>query len=113
MNVMRDPSSQDSTVMQTPGYSPKHHFQIRSFFNVSRSVDWDTTLQYVSNLTNGSIPSYTRLDTRVGWRFIKSMEVSIVGQNLLQPLHPEFPDLFGVDHTEVERTVFGKVTWRF
>jgi iron complex outermembrane receptor protein len=113
MSVVRDPTSQDSTIMLTPGYSPKNHFQIRSLFNVSKNIDWDTTLQYVSNLTTGSIPSYTRLDTRLGWRPRKSMEISIVGQNLLRPLHFEFPDSFGLDSTQVERSVFGKITWRF
>jgi iron complex outermembrane recepter protein len=113
MSVVRDPSSQDSTIMQMPGLSPKHHFQVRSLFNVSKNIDWDTTLQYVSNLTNGSIPSYTRLDTRLGWRLGKRTELSIVGQNLLRPLHFEFPDSFGLEHTQVERSVFGKITLRF
>lgn len=37
----------------------------------------------------------------------RDLEISIVGQNLLSPRPPEFLG------TEVERSVFGKITWRF
>ena len=40
-------------------------------------------------------------------------EISLVGQNLLTPRHAEFPDFYPVLHTQVERSVFGKITWRF
>jgi hypothetical protein len=43
----------------------------------------------------------------------KSIELSVVGQNLLTPLHAEFHNAFEVRRTLVERSVFGKITWRF
>jgi iron complex outermembrane receptor protein len=54
-----------------------------------------------------------RLDTRFAWRIGESLEVSVVGQNLLQPKHAEFPDIHYVNHMQDQRSFFGKITWRF
>jgi hypothetical protein len=58
-------------------------------------------------------PRYTRLDSRLGWRLGESLELSIVGQNLLSPDHAEYHDAFAILHSLMARSVFGKVTWRF
>ncbi len=113
MSVVRDPGSQDSTVEQTPGYSPRRQFQVRSMLDLTHSLEWDQTIGYVSALPAGNIPAYVRLDTRFGWRLGESLEISIVGQNLLRPRHAEFPDTLGFDHTLIERSVFGKIIWHF
>lgn len=44
----------------------------------------------------------------------KHTEISIAGQNLLDPRHPEFraPELW-TTAGEVPRTVYVKFTWRF
>ena len=69
---------------------------------------------YVSSLSHRSTPGYVRVDTRLGWRPAESVEFSLVGQNLFAPRHLEFFDTSGlVFHTEVERSIFGKITWRF
>ena len=34
-------------------------------------------------------------------------------QNVLAPRHAEFPDIHFVDHMQEQRSVFGKITWRF
>ena len=58
-------------------------------------------------------PRVERLDTRLGWRIAEQVELSVAGQNLLRTLHAEFGDGYGLDHTLVQRSVVGKVTWRF
>lgn len=93
--------------------TPKHQFQFRSFLNLRRNLEWDHTLAYVSGLRDGGIPAYVRLDSRFGWRIAESVELSVTGQNLLRPRHAEFPDEYGLHHTEIERSVFGKIVWRF
>jgi iron complex outermembrane receptor protein len=64
-------------------------------------------------LRYGPVPSYTRLDSRVGWRPGESLEFSVAGQNLLTPAHIESADGLQVHVTQVERSVVGRVTWRF
>jgi len=113
MSVKRDPSSQDSTIEQTPGYTPRRSFQVRSFLNLGRNFEWDQTVGYTGALAVGAIPGYVRLDTRFGWRLGEYLDLSVVGQNLLQSRHAEFPDFQFIDHMLDQRSVFGKVTWRF
>jgi iron complex outermembrane receptor protein len=113
LSVKRDPSSQDAVIEQLPGNSPRRSFQIRSFFNPRRRLEWDQTVGYTGRLAQGPIPGYLRLDTRLGWRMGESLEMSIVGQNLLESRHAEFPDSQLIDHMLDQRSVFGKITWRF
>jgi len=112
--VRLDPSSTDVVVEATPGLSPAHKFQVRSLVNLSQTWNWDSSIAYTGRLSNGNIPSYVRLDSRLGWHIGESMEFSIVGQNLLSPRHFEFPGNSDFTlPTEVQRSVFGKITWRF
>jgi iron complex outermembrane receptor protein len=112
MALTRDPNSQDSQVLGTAHDTPKHQFQVSSWLNLTKKFDWDSTLMYVSSLGNLNVPSYVRLDTRLGWKLGESLELSVVGQNLLRPGHQEFYDP-QVQATDVRRSVFGKLTWRF
>ncbi|HEY3840631.1 MAG TPA: TonB-dependent receptor [Bryobacteraceae bacterium] len=109
-----DASSQDVTLQLTPGSSPKYQPQVRSEVNLRRNLDWDCSLKYVSALTALGVPAYTRFDSRLAWRIGESLEISVVGQNLLTPHHIEFTDIsnYFLD-TQVKRMVFGKVMWRF
>jgi iron complex outermembrane receptor protein len=116
MHVAGDPSSQDPAAGEIANESPKAQFQIRSFLNLMHRLEWETAVFQVGRLTdggNGSTPSYTRLDSRLGWRAGESLEFSIVGQNLLSPAHAEYHDTFSILHSLVARSVFCKATWRF
>jgi iron complex outermembrane receptor protein len=113
MKVRRNATSLDTTIEQTPGLSPKNQFGVRSFVDLPHHLEWDQTIGYVGALPTAGVPAYTRIDTRFGWRIGESAELSVVGQNLLRPRHAEFFDTFGLDRTEVERSVSLKFTWRF
>jgi iron complex outermembrane receptor protein len=113
LSAMRNPSSQDSTISLLAGYSPRRIYQVRSFVNLGRSFEWDQTIGYTGSLATGNIPGYVRLDIRFGWRVGEFTEFSITGQNLLEPRHAEFPDFQLIDHMLDQRSVFGKITWRF
>ena len=113
MNVKADAASGDKTVAATGGYSPKHQAQLRSSVKLSPRVEWDTSAYFVGALSNGPVPAYTRLDTRLGWRMGESLYFSVSGQNLLSPHHFEFLTGNLTQPTEVERSVVGKLTWRF
>jgi iron complex outermembrane receptor protein len=96
--------------------TPEFQGQVRSSLDVAKNIDWDVALYHVGRLRDGgdgSVPAFNRVDSRLAWRVGKSTELSVVGQNLLTPLHAEFHDAFEVRRTLVERSVFGKITWRF
>jgi iron complex outermembrane receptor protein len=105
----------DSSALATPtGVSPNHQFQVRSLLDLPHHLEWDSTVGYVSKLAEGNVPAYVRVDSRIGWRLGEFVELSVVGQNLLTPRHVEFSNtIYPLDYTLVERSVFGKVTWRF
>ena len=84
--------------------------------DLAKHLDWDVAVWYVGQLRDGGdgpVPSYNRVDTRLAWRLGESAELSIIGQNLLRPLHAEFHNAYEVRRTLVERSVFAKLTWRF
>lgn len=96
--------------------TPQLQAQIRSSFDLTKYLDWDVSAWHVGRLRDGgegAVPAYNRLDTRFAWRVREFTEISVVGQNLLTPLHAEFHDAYELRRTLVERSVFGKITWHF
>jgi iron complex outermembrane receptor protein len=107
------PFSQDVFATRYSGDAPKHQAQIRSTLNLPHHLEWDASAYYVGALPNGPVPSYTRVDTRLGWRIGESLELSIAGQNLLSPRRMEIVNPFITHSTQVQRSVVAKATWRF
>lgn len=86
-----DASSRDATsVHEGEGVAPRNQLQVQSKLNLRRRLEFDTALYRVGYLAEGKIPAYLRLDARLGWHIAERLEVSLVGQNLLDPRHPEF-----------------------
>ena len=97
------------------GDSPHHQISLRPCINLTKDLQLDLWTRYVSNLPNQDIKSYISLDTRIAWRPIENVELSLVGQNLLDPQRPEFNQttFLNVFNTEVQRAAYGKITWCF
>jgi iron complex outermembrane receptor protein len=116
LNVILDPGSQDPNEPERADNTPENQIQVRSQLNLAHNLEWDSAVYYVGHLRdggNGPVAAYTRVDTRVGWRIGRHIELSVAGQNLLTPRHAEFHDAYEVNHTLVERSVLGKITLRF
>lgn len=70
---------------------PQHSASLRSLWSVNSNVDFDSNLRFVDKSTSpvrfdGSTtdtPSILQLDARLGWKFTKDYEISLIGQNLL------------------------------
>ncbi|MBV8939642.1 MAG: TonB-dependent receptor [Alphaproteobacteria bacterium] len=93
----------------TERLAPRHQFSIRSYWNVTDSVQWDNMLYYVSAIS-APADAYFRYDTRLGWQITPGIEASLIGRNLLQHSHPEFPV---IPQTEVPRSALAEITWKF
>jgi iron complex outermembrane recepter protein len=115
VQLHRKAGSQDAlTETATEGSSPHHQFFIRSLVDLGWNIQFDSTLRYVDVLPAANIPSYLTIDARLAWLPRKNLEIAIVGQNLLDDRHPEFaPTFIGTQKTEVQRSVYGTVVWRF
>tara|TARA_Y100000294_G_C8512541_1_gene319423 strand:- start:26 stop:1192 length:1167 start_codon:yes stop_codon:yes gene_type:complete len=91
-----------------------HQFKLSSFVSLPGNFELDTFFRFVDEVAVFDIDGYIEMDMRLGWKPVKELEISLVGRNLLDKSHPEYIDSnFNVPITEVERSVYGKVTWRF
>ena len=108
------PADNNSALSQIEGSNPQNQFSIRSSMDLPHGVTFDTMLRYVDNLPYFQIASYFELDARLAWRINKHWELAIVGQNLLHDQHAEFNSTEVMTQvTEIPRSVFGTITWRF
>jgi len=109
-----EPTSKDTVSPISEKASPQNQIQLRSLLDLPHRLELDAWIRWVDNLGDlhepnaTRAPSYWSLDVRLGWRPTDGVEVSVVGQNLLEAHHLEFPD-----GTEVPRGVYGKLTWRY
>lgn len=107
----RTGSLDPSTVSSTEGSSPHHQGMIQSSLDLPRKLELDQTLRYVSDLPAQQVRAYTTADVRFSWHATRSLDLSVVGQNLLQPQHAEFAgDPGGL--VGIKRTVYAKITWQ-
>ena len=113
MDIRRDAGSTDTSIEAEEGRSPQNQFQFHAFHSPADHVDLSTSLYYVDSLPSLKVSAYTRLDARIGWRVQPGLELSLTGRNLLDPGHPEFINPAGPRTSEVPRSFFGGVTWKF
>jgi iron complex outermembrane recepter protein len=115
-------ADQNATFGNVRGESPQHQVSLRSSMDLTRHLELDLWLRYVSALeftdpaTSAPIPvpSYLTLDARVAWKPWNRVELALVGQNLLQREHQEFlAQQITTQATQVGRSVYGKVTWQY
>lgn len=107
-----DPDSTDPTGGVPEGNDPRHRFTLRSSFDLPRGVQMDAWLRYVDELPDPRVPSYTEMDLRVGWVPRPGLDLSLIGRNLLHDRHPELGAPTPT-RKEVERSLYGRVTWRW
>jgi iron complex outermembrane receptor protein len=99
------------------GDTPQHQISLRSGFDIGRQVTLDLWLRgsdRLASIDGVSIPGYLTMDTRIAWKPCKTLELSVVGQNLFHNHRSEFiPEYINTQPSEVVRSAYGKVTWKF
>ncbi|MGB9464406.1 MAG: TonB-dependent receptor [Candidatus Acidiferrum sp.] len=109
------PLSQDpEAAANDQGIDPHVQAQIRSHLELSQSLSWDTSAYFVDRLIFSAVPSYTRIDSGLSWRWKEGVSLGLVGQNLLRDHHLEFLDSSGASRsTLIKRSAYAKITWQF
>ncbi len=105
------PGYQDRSTRDSIVRDPNRQMSLRSLLDLSAQWDCDADLRYVAPIKHQSVPGYTELDLRLGWRPAPGWELSLLGQNLLHPQHTEF-NTPGT-RRELQRGVYGKASCRF
>ncbi len=109
-----DPHNQLGAMGLQPGFDQiyrKHQLSVRSSFDLTRRLSLDVTAYYMGAMQALSVPAYTRLDMRVGWRASERSEISIGVQNMLEPRHQEFAVADYVVASPVSRSIYARLTW--
>src|SRR5579862_4860885 len=111
MNIGKAPDSGDvGTAPSIVGSSPHHEATLQSAFDLSKKLQLDLTYRYVSQLPAQTVHPYSTGDARIGWRFNRQYEVSLVGRSLFRPSH--FED--GGDPgplVGIKRSIYARLTW--
>jgi iron complex outermembrane receptor protein len=103
----REGSRDTTTATSTEGSSPRHRVVLRSSLTLG-PVQLDAVWRHISALPAQEVAAYSSLNARGGWRPWSALEIAIVGRDLLRSHHPEFGG-----GTEIERSVYGELAWRF
>lgn len=98
-------------VTQDEGSSPHNQVTFQSRFNLPKGFAFDQTYRYVSALPAQLVKSYSTADVHFAWRATRQVELSVAGENLFQPQHPEFShDISPL--VGIKRSIYGQITWR-
>jgi len=97
--------------------SPQSQANLWLASNLGNHIELDTGIRYVGSIQTFGFPetdSYVAFDARLGWSPRKGVDLSLVGQDLFDGSHAEFnPDFIFSIPTQVERSIYGKVTLSF
>jgi iron complex outermembrane receptor protein len=121
-NIHVKPGQVDATGATNETADPRGQSALRSSMDLPRNLQLDAAVRWVDalHINNGPtggpvvgiVPAYFEFDTRIAWHATKKLELSIVGQNLLHDHHPEY-GYPSPSREEIERTVFGQVSWGY
>lgn len=94
---------------------PHHQASLLSRWNLPAGVQVDGWFRYVDPIPIEGIPSYLEMDLRISCPVGRNMEFSVAGRNLLHDHHTEYGPSFmlATETTDVERSVYAKLAWRF
>ncbi|HET6432146.1 TonB-dependent receptor plug domain-containing protein [Dyella sp.] len=71
------------------GNDPRHYGFIRSSMNLSDRWMLDANVREVAALPEPHLPGYVELDARLAWRASDTLDVALIGTNLLHDWHQE------------------------
>jgi iron complex outermembrane receptor protein len=112
MDLKTKPWSNDpSSVSGDEGSTPRNQVVIQSFVRPAKKLEFDPSFRYVEALPAQMTRSYETADATLGWRLTRQLQLSAVGQNLLQPHYAQFGgDPGGL--VQIRRGAYAKLVWR-
>jgi len=105
----------------TANSSPKHQFSLQSSINFNKDIQCNIWARYVGKLRVSKelladgmqVDGYFTLDANVSWHIQDDLELMLVGQNLLTSSHLEYISETYTAPVEIERSIYGKLNYRF
>jgi iron complex outermembrane receptor protein len=100
-----------ATLPTLEGGTPRHQITLQALATVARGIQIDPVYRYVSTRTALGVPAYHAADLRIGIPLPRGFELVVVGQNLLDPRHPEWARDPGPT-VEIKRSAYVGLIWR-
>jgi iron complex outermembrane receptor protein len=99
------------------GDDPSYQLSLRSSMDIGRNWQLEIDLRRVGALPEPVSPPYTEANARIAWAVSPTLELSLLGANLLHPHHLEFGSTasalqLGPTGVETGRSVFAEVHWK-
>ena len=116
------PGAVDATGATNETADPQQQVALRTSMDLPRNLTLDAALRWVDSLhinnspaggpVVGIVPGYFALDSAIAWHATPSLELSLMGRNLLHAYHTEygFPS---PRREQIGRSVFGRITWGY
>jgi iron complex outermembrane recepter protein len=112
MDLKTKPWSNDpSSVSGDEGSTPRNQLVLQSFVKLPKRLEFDESFRYVEKLPAQTVPNYETADARFGWHPNSQLQLSVTGQNLLQPHYAQFGGDPG-PLVQIRRGVYAKLVWR-
>jgi len=102
-----------ASLVTKQGTAPTQQYGIRAYYDITSKWEVNSFLYHTDDLTGLSIPAYTKLDAKIGYKPLDGLEISLVGQNLLRSEHQEYTGFLYENPEEISRSVLLKATMRF
>lgn len=106
-----------STAILDPGVlsrNAEHQATLQSHFQLGDDLKLVLESKYVDQLENVDLESYYSVNMAIHWRLGPGINLSLVGQNLTNREHMEFkPEALRTEETEVKRSYYANLTWKF
>lgn len=121
IDLFTDPDSADPTFTTMESNDPEFQVHFRSYLDLPYNLEFDAAIYFVDSISGfdpasgpDPVSDYTRVDLRLGWNPIEELELSVAVQNVQDARHSEFGNqrVQLIGRTQVERSVYGKITWR-
>jgi len=107
LSLINKPTHTKTSYVSTyEGSSPHNEATAQVLLKLPRGFEFDPTYRYVGSLPAQLVKAYGTVDARLGWHFARNLQLSVAGQNLLQPRHGELGSIL------TERSVYAQITWK-
>lgn len=103
----------DTSLIFEEGYTPHSQVFAQMSWDLPCNLEFDLSGRFVDKLPDPDpvVRGYFEMDARLGYRPNENWEFALIGQNLLNPSHEEFSQIF-VAQNRAQRGIFAQVIWR-
>jgi iron complex outermembrane receptor protein len=98
---------------RTSSATPHHQWQVRSNFDLTRTIQIDAGFYYCAAMLQTGIPQHLRGDLRIGWRPLAQIEFSAGVRDAFEANHLEYESTRFNQLSQVPRNFYVKGAWRF